>query len=194
MYSVKNLLKINGLTFVELIISISIGSILITLGIPAFIKWTQDTAIRSQAEQLQAAIMTTRSYAVSRNERVKLQFTDKNGLASWKIGCVRVSVNCPEIIESKLFSENNPIRIGVNTSDTNTEIDTALSIGSGLPAVISYSAQGAALNQIIDNEITRLDVMHSMSSKAQRLIIKIEMSGEVTICNPSIKKPKSGSC
>ena len=194
MYSVKNLLKINGLTFVELIISISIASILITLGIPAFIKWTQETAIRSQAEQLQAAIMTTRSYAVSRNERVKLQFTDKNGLASWKIGCVRVSVNCPEIIESKLFSENNPIRIGVNTSDTNTEIDTALSIGSGLPAVISYSAQGAALNQIIDNEITRLDVMHSMSSKAQRLIIKIEMSGEVTICNLSIKKPKSGSC
>jgi Tfp pilus assembly protein FimT len=194
MYSVKNLLKINGLTFIELIISISIASILIALGIPAFIKWTQDTAIRSQAEQLQAAIMTTRSYAVSRNERVKLQFTDKNGLASWKIGCVRVSVNCPEIIESKLFSENNPIRIGVNTSDTNTEIDTALSIGSGLPAVISYSAQGAALNQIIDNEITRLDVMHSMSSKAQRLIIKIEMSGEVIICNPSIKKPKSGSC
>jgi Tfp pilus assembly protein FimT len=194
MYSVKNLLKINGLTFVELIISISIASILIALGVPAFIKWTQDTAIRSQAEQLQAAIMTTRSYAVSRNERVKLQFTDKNGLASWKIGCVRVSVNCPEIIESKLFSENNPIRIGVNTSDTNTEIDTALSIGSDLPAVISYSAQGAALNQIIDNEITRLDVIHSMSSKAQRLIIKIEMSGEVTICNPSIKKPKSGSC
>ena len=194
MYSVKNPLKINGLTFIELIISISIASILITLGIPAFIKWTQDTAIRSQAEQLQAAIMTTRSYAVSRNERVKLQFIDNTGLASWEIGCVRVSVNCPEIIESKLFSENNPIRIGVNTSDTNTEIDTALSKGSGLPAVISYSAQGAALNQIIDNEITRLDVMHSMSSKAQRLIIKIEMSGEVTICNPSIKKPKSGSC
>jgi Tfp pilus assembly protein FimT len=194
MYTIKNPLKINGLTFVELIISISIASILIALGIPGFIKWTQDTAIRSQAEQLQAAIMTTRSYAVSRNERVKLQFTDKNGLASWKIGCVRVSVNCPEIIESKVFSENNPIRIGINTSDTNAEIDTVLSIGSGLPAVISYSAQGAALNQIIDNEITRLDVIHSMSSKAQRLIIKIEMSGEVTICNPNIKKPKSGSC
>jgi Tfp pilus assembly protein FimT len=194
MCTVKNPLKMNGLTFVELIISISIASILITLGIPAFIKWTQETAIRSQAEQLQAAIMTTRSYAVSRNERVKFQFTDNKGLASWKIGCVRVSVNCPEIIDSKFFSESNPIRIGANTSDTNTEIDTALSIGSGLPAVISYSAQGAALNQIIDNEITRLDVMHSMSSKAQRLIIKIEMSGEVTICNPSIKKPKSGSC
>jgi Tfp pilus assembly protein FimT len=194
MYSVKNPLKINGLTFIELIISISIGSILITLGIPEFIKWTQDTAIRSQAEQLQAAIMATRSYAVSRNERVKLQFKDNKGLASWEIGCVRISVNCPEIIESKLFSENNPIRIGVNTSDTNMEIDAVLSIGSGLPAVISYSAQRAALNQIIDNEITRLDVMHSMSAKAQRLIIKIEMSGEITICNPNIKKPKSGSC
>jgi len=184
----------NGLTFVELIISISIASILITLGIPAFVKWTQDTAIRSQAEQLQAAILTTRSYAVSRNERVRLEFTENSGLASWKIGCVRVSENCPEIIDSKLFSENNPIRIGVNTSDTNTEIDTALSMGSGLPAVISYSAQGAALNQIIDNEITRLDVMHNANAKAQRLIIKIEMSGEVTICNPNIKKPRSGSC
>jgi Tfp pilus assembly protein FimT len=182
------------MSFVEIIISLSIASILIALGIPAFVKWTQDTAIRSQAEQLHAAILTTRSYAVSRNERVRLEFTENSGLASWKIGCVRVSENCPEIIDSKLFSENNPIRIGVNTSDTNTEIDTALSMGSDLPAVISYSAQGAALNQIIDNEITRLDVMHNANAKAQRLIIKIEMSGEVTICNPNIKKPRSGSC
>lgn len=194
MCTVKKLLKISGLTFVELIVAISIASILIALAIPAFVKWIQDAAIRSQAEQLQAAILTTRSYAVARNERVKLQFTDIKGLASWKIGCVRVSANCPEIIESKLFSENYPIRIGVITSDKNTEIDTAISIGSGLPAVISYGAQGAALNQIIDNEITRLDVMHSMNSKAQRLIIKIEMSGEVAICNPSIQKPKPGSC
>ena len=92
------------------------------------------------------------------------------------------------------MSENNPIRIGVKTSAKDIEINTALNIGDGLPAEISYGAQGAALNQIIDNEITRIDVMHSMSSKAQRLIIKIEMSGEVTVCNPNIKKPKSGSC
>ena len=72
----------NGLTFIELIISISIASILITLGIPAFIKWTQETAIRSQAEQLQAAILATRSYAVSRNERVRLEFTETTGIAS----------------------------------------------------------------------------------------------------------------
>jgi Tfp pilus assembly protein FimT len=184
----------NGLTFIELIISISIASILITLGIPAFIKWTQETAIRSQAEQLQAAILATRSYAVSRNEGVRLGFTETTGIASWRIGCIRVSINCPEIIESKSVSENNPIRIGVKTSAKDIEINTALNIGDGLPAEISYGAQGAALNQIIDNEITRIDVMHSMSSKAQRLIIKIEMSGEVTVCNPNIKKPKSGSC
>jgi Tfp pilus assembly protein FimT len=194
MYSVKNLLKMNGLTFIELIISISIASILITLGIPAFIKWTQETAIRSQAEQLQAAILATRSYAVSRNERVRLEFTETTGITSWRIGCIRVSINCPEIIESKSYSENNPIRIGVNTSNKNTEINTALSIGANLPAEISYGAQGAALNQIIDNEITRIDVMHSVNTNAHRLIIKIEMSGEVTICNPNINKPRSGSC
>jgi prepilin-type N-terminal cleavage/methylation domain-containing protein len=194
MCTVKKLLKKNGLTFVELIISLSIASILIAIGIPAFVRWTQDTAIRSQAEQLQAAILATRSYAVSKNERVRLEFTEATGIASWRIGCVRVSVNCPEIIDSKLFSENNTIRIGVNTSNENTEINTALSIGANLPAEISYGAQGAALNQIIDNEITRIDVMHSVNTNAQRLSIKIEMSGEVTICNPNINKPRSGSC
>ena len=182
------------MSFVEIIISLSIASILIALGIPAFVKWTQDTAIRSQAEQLQAAILTTRSHAVSRNERVRLEFTENSGLASWRIGCVRVSANCPNIIESKSFDKNNQIRIGVMKSDENIAIDTPLSIGTDLPAEISYSAQGAALNQIIDNEITRLDVMHNANAKAQRLIIKIEMSGEVTICNPNIKKPRSGSC
>ena len=194
MCTVKKPLKTSGLTFVELIISLSIASILIALGIPAFVRWTQDTAIRSQAEQLQAAILATRSTAVTRNERVKLQFTEANGIASWRMGCVRVSVNCPEIIESKIFTENNPIRIGVSTSDNTPENNVSLSSGSNLPAEISYGAQGAALNQIIDNEITRMDVMHSVNTNAQRLIIKIEMSGEVTICNPNINKPRSGSC
>ena len=95
------------MSLVEIIISLSIASILIALGIPAFVKWTQDTAIRSQAEQLQAAILTTRSHAVSRNERVRLEFTENSGLASWRIGCVRVSANCPNIIESKSFDKNN---------------------------------------------------------------------------------------
>lgn len=194
MYRLNMQLKISGLSLVEIIISLSIASILIALGIPAFVKWTQDTAIRSQAEQLQAAILATRSTAVTRNERVKLQFTEANGIASWRMGCVRVSVNCPEIIESKIFTENNPIRIGVSTSDNTLDNDVPLSSGSNLPAEISYGAQGVALNQIIDNEITRLDVMHSTNSNAQRLIIKIAMSGEVIICNPNISKPKSGGC
>ena len=186
-------LKNSGLSFVELIIALTIASILIALGIPAFVKWTQDTAIHSQAEQIQAAIMATRSYAVTRNERVKLQFTENTGLATWRIGCVRVSANCPEIIESKSYSENNPIRIGVMTSDKNADINTPIGIGAGLPAEISYGAQGAALNQIIDNEITRIDVMYKKSATAQRLVIKIEMSGEVTICNPNIKNKNTGS-
>ena len=194
MYPVIKTLKNSGLSFVEIIIALSIASILVALGIPAFVKWTQDTAIRSQAEQIQAAIMTTRSFAITRNERVRIQFLENTGLTSWKIGCVRVSTTCQEIIESKSYPENNKIRIGVVKAENNIDINTSVNKGAGLPAEISYGAQGAALNQIIDNEITRIDVMHVNNTKAQRLIIKIEMSGEVSICNPERKKPKSGSC
>jgi type IV fimbrial biogenesis protein FimT len=183
-----------GMTLIELIITLSIASISIALGLPTFIKWTQETSVRSQAEQLQAVILSARSYAVARNEWVRLQFTAKTGLVSWQIGCVRVTTNCSGIIDSKLFSESNPVRIGVGLANTTIDIKTPLNIGVGLPAFISFNSQGMAANQMKDKEINRIDIMHKDKPQGLRLMITIEMSGEVKICNPQAPKTNVEFC
>lgn len=183
-----------GMTLIEIIISMSIISISIALGMPAFVKWTQDTSVRSQAEQLQAVILATRSYAVARNEWVKLQFKEKTGLASWEIGCVRVTINCIDKIDAKIFSESSPIRIGAGLANSSLDIKTPLEIGAGLPASISFNSQGLAANQAKDKEIIRLDVMHKDKPKDLRLIIQIGISGDVKICNPQASEKSVEFC
>lgn len=190
----KNKNDRRGLTLIELIISLAIVSLSIGLGIPAFIRWTQETSVRSQAEQMQAVILSARSYAVARNEWVRLQFTDKSGLATWQLGCVTVSINCLGIIDTKSYSESNSVRLAAGLANTAIDINKPLEIGAGLPAFISFNAQGMATNQIKDKEINRLDVMHKDKPQDFRLTIKIDINGEIKICNPRVTKISAEYC
>lgn len=190
----KNQTDLHGLTLIELIISLAIVSLSIGLGMPAFIRWTQETSVRSQAEQIQAVILSARSYAVARNEWVRLQFTDKTGLPTWQIGCVTVSINCLGIIDKKSYSESNPVRLAAGLANTAIDINNPLEIGAGLPAFISFNSQGMATNQIKDKEINRLDVLHKDKPEDFRLTIKIESSGDIKICNPRVTKISAEYC
>lgn len=190
----KNHTDLHGLTLIELIISLAIISLSIGLGMPAFIRWTQEISVRSQAEQIQAVILSARSYAVARNEWVRLQLTDKTGLPTWQIGCVTVSINCLEIIIKKSYSASNPVRIAAGLANTSIDINNSLEIGAGLPAFISFNSQGMATNQIKNKEMNRLDVMHKDKPDDYRLTIKIESSGDIKLCNPRVTKMSAEYC
>lgn len=66
---------VRGVTLIELVISMAIMGFLMVLAAPVFIDWVQNTRLRTSAESVLSGLQIARAEAVSRNARVRFQFT-----------------------------------------------------------------------------------------------------------------------
>lgn len=70
-----------GLTLLELLITLAILAILLTVALPGFSSIIQNNRLAADTEELRSAIQLARATAVSRNQRVTLR-----NLGSWESG------------------------------------------------------------------------------------------------------------
>lgn len=64
-----------GYTLIEFAIGLVIVSLMMTMGIPSFSNWIQNTHIRTAAEDIQNGLQLSRAEAVRRNQPVSFQTT-----------------------------------------------------------------------------------------------------------------------
>lgn len=65
-----------GLTLIELIVTMTLLALLVTLSIPSFTAWIRNSQIRTVAEVLQTGVRNAQSESVRRNRQVVLFFTN----------------------------------------------------------------------------------------------------------------------
>ena len=65
-----------GLTMIELMIGLTIFTMLLLLGAPSFSAWIQSSHIRNSAESIQNGLTLARAEAVRRNVTVNFQLVD----------------------------------------------------------------------------------------------------------------------
>lgn len=70
-----------GLTLLELLITLAILAILLAIGLPGFSSIIQNNRLAANTEELRSAIQLARATAVSRNQRVTLR-----NLGDWGLG------------------------------------------------------------------------------------------------------------
>jgi type IV fimbrial biogenesis protein FimT len=78
---------------VELMVGIVVLSILLSLAVPSFQLWIQNTQVRTAAESVQSGLQMARAQAVARNANV--EFTMGAGLSwsvNWINGGVKITV------------------------------------------------------------------------------------------------------
>jgi len=78
-------MKSHGLTLLELLITITILCIVLTIGIPSFTKQISETRTKTATLALLEAIETTRSIAVSLDKRTILIATNKKWHQGWTL-------------------------------------------------------------------------------------------------------------
>ncbi len=135
----KNATKKNGFTLFELVITLTIAAILVTIAIPAFSRTIAKTRLRSQLQIVFTHHQLARSEAIKTSQRVTLCKSD-NGTqctseASWSEGWI-------------VFSDPDLDKT-VNNSDRIIVVQQALASslslnyrGFGSPNYISYFADG----------------------------------------------------
>jgi type IV fimbrial biogenesis protein FimT len=181
-----------GFSLIELIVGMVIVGILTMLGVPAFSAWIQNTQIRTAAESVLNGMQIARSEAVSRNAYVRFSLTNASGSVAWNVGCVNVTADCPNVIQSRSASEaGGAARVGISTAALpfpipSSQFSVSLAAGTGLPAGITFDGLGRAYAANIGTDITWVDLTNANNANARRMVVMVNTGGQPRMCDPAL--------
>jgi type IV fimbrial biogenesis protein FimT len=165
-----------GVTLIELMLALVVVAVLLTLGVPSFQAWLQNTQIRTATDALMNGLQTARTEAVRRNRIV--YFTLESG-TNWSVVCLRCDNNANVILQRREGDEGS---------------QTAR-IDSGGRSMVSFSPIGAPMSTNPEDgslPITTMDITSSVAIEAtalRELRIVISPSGAVRMCDPDPNLP-----
>lgn len=182
----------DGFTLVELMVGVAVTMMVLAWGIPGFRLWIQNTQNRTAAESIQNGLQMARAEAVRRNAVVRFNLTNASGEVTWVIGCVTVTSDCPETIQTRPAVEGSiNARAGISAAEIPNpapagQFSTAIAAGTGLPAGVSFNGVGMVPTTNAGTDITRVDVTNSAVSGARRMVVTVSSGGQVRMCDPAL--------
>lgn len=177
--------NIQGLTLIEVLITITIASILMLMAMPGIGTWSNNQKIRSAAEGVLNGLQTARMEALKRNQSVEFVLTDSAPTAadvtassSGKNWVVRVSTG----------GSNYDFISGWSGNSSSGASSSSVSYGSSVSTItfnsLGRSTSSNAIN--LDFSISGGGSCRSSGGDLRCLRVSVSTGGEVRMCDPSI--------
>lgn len=169
-----------GVTLIELMIGISIVSMLMMFALPSYQQWIQNVQIRTAAESIQNGLQLARAEAVRRNAPIQFQLTSASRLSDWKI-CLDAACLAASTVQQRNSAEGSAnARVGVGTStDFATPLTTVPATQAG--RTITFTGLGRITLPVV---INRIDVTSATGTGTRRLVLLVSSGGKVRMCDP----------
>lgn len=205
-----------GLSLIELIVSVSIVAVLMALGIPNFITWSQNSQIRNVAESIQNGLQTARTEALRRNTMVRFQLTTtadntcaiSTGPASWVVNLGTSTTNDPT---GKCGTAIAPTVTEYVTADAPYILQRFSASATPNVVVASNGAAGnwlvvfGPLGQVVfptnATPLTQWDISNptggacaAVSGPMNCMSIRVSSSGRIRMCNPNLAAGTPQGC
>jgi type IV fimbrial biogenesis protein FimT len=162
--------RTGGFTLIELMLGIGVLALLMTLAIPSFSVFLQNSRIRNVADGIMNGVQLARAEAVRRNRPVEFAFTDGS---NWTV----TQLNPLEEVQARAGDEGKAhtnIDSGGSTRVTFGPIGSPLSINPGDGSMA----------------MTRIDITSTQTLDGLRpLAILISPAGNIRMCDPDTKLP-----
>lgn len=166
-----------GFSLVELIVALVVVGTLVSIGIPSFKSWLQNSQLRATSESILAGLQLARAEAVRRNTRVQFTLAGAS-FQDWTVGCATVvgDVNadgvddCPAIIQSRTSAEG--------TANATVAVDNATITFSGL------GRADLAMTADITNSVGGNCAAAGGPMRCSRIMVST--GGQVRMCDPAI--------
>lgn len=166
---------------IELMIGIAIIAIAMSLGMPSYKAWIQNTRIRNAAESIQSGIQLARGEAVKRNLRVQFDLRGVN--SAWTV-CVSPAVpgTCPNPDDASTI-QSRAVGEGSSTAATITASD-ALPFVFNSFGVMDSPAPSAANGLVTIGVDVSTAVLSAAESRDLRIVIGV--GGSARLCDPAL--------
>ncbi|MCC6211430.1 MAG: GspH/FimT family pseudopilin [Burkholderiales bacterium] len=163
-----------GFTLMELMVTITIMAILMTVGLPAFRDMLRNYEVRVAAESVSNGLQRARAEAVARNAPV--QFALGAG-SSWTVDYVTKPVSSDPPIDSRSSTDGSPnVVLSAVASDLATAATT-----------VTFNSLGQVVaNADASQTLRRVSLNASASGGTQSLRVEIGAGGNARVCDPSL--------
>jgi type IV fimbrial biogenesis protein FimT len=194
-----------GVTLIELLVGISIMTLLLVMAAPGLGEWLANARVRSTADALAASLQQAKGEAVARNVRVRFQLTSTLGAdcalnstgPHWVLNldpaadAAAVSGRCNAALSDtdapRLLARHHGREGGSGTAivgSASTLVFNGLGRVTPLPAGdITFDVRGPDENECVANGGTR---------SCMRVLVSA--MGQVRVCNPAVATPHPGAC
>jgi type IV fimbrial biogenesis protein FimT len=165
----------SGVTIIELLIAVTLLSLLVGIGVPTFRSWIQNSQVRTGADALLNGVQLARAEAIRRNKPV--EFILRDG-ADWSV----VLVNPRTTLQERQGREGSKNAV-FNVTPAGADRITFNPIGAP-----------SSSNQDGSFPIQEIDITGSQTVSGLRpLRIVISVSGSVRLCDPDSNLPAGDS-
>jgi type IV fimbrial biogenesis protein FimT len=155
-----------GFTLIELMVTITVAAVLLTIALPSFVNTTLNSKLRATANNLSAAAMLARSEAIKRNAPTQLCPSDDDTTCSgdWEDGWIVIAS------DNTVVHREGPVPDGYKVNTTATDLTFEPSgVGSTAASFVICRA--------------------TPSVGSQERVVAISATGR-----PSVTRTNTGSC
>jgi type IV fimbrial biogenesis protein FimT len=193
-----------GLSLIELMVAVTLVSVLMMFAMPSFSGWIQNRQVRTAADAVHSGLQLARSEAIRRNRTVKFELT----ASRWQVGCDPVDTtigtdgqqNCPAELQSRDSQESSP-----NAVITPTQTVAASGAAAASPVFtgsVTFTPMGrvagAALpagnlaNFVVTNPTG--GTCAASGGQIRCLSVVVSSAGQVRMCDPAVAASDSRAC
>jgi len=181
----------SGFTIIELVVTLALFGVLLSLGLPAFTTFIQNTQIKNAAENALNGLNLAKAEAVRRNAPVRFQF----------VSTMTATCAVSTASGSWVVSLDNPAGLcDVAASDsTAPRTIQKYSLGDGAPKVTIAATGGGlvtfnGLGRVSGAGTTQIDFTHTtavcehvnVAGTARCLRVLISTGGSAKLCDPKV--------
>ncbi|CAG0934709.1 hypothetical protein RHDC3_03019 [Rhodocyclaceae bacterium] len=195
-----------GLTLVELMVVMSLLTLLMLMGAPSFSEWIQNSRLRASSESILSGLQFAKSEAVSRNARVRFQLTSTLDNA-----CALSASSSNWVVNMDPNANPNEVVGLCGVAPTDTAAPWILQKSDGVDAPAGMVVDSGGVTSVVFNGLGQAiaappgPVTINITNPAigdcaadggavTCLAIVISPAGQVRMCNPRFLLPDPQGC
>lgn len=192
----KATMRERGFSLIELLVTITVLALILTVAMPTLGTWMDNTRIRNTAEALQNGLQTARSEAVRRNQSISFYLVsltnpgvmDNNCALSatssaWVVSVDSPAAKCGSAPSTTVAPKIVEARTG-NDAGGKVKVSGLLADGTTAANTVTFNGFGRITNT---DPLARIDIKGPDDSVTYRkLRLEITRAGAVRMCDPKV--------